>query len=146
MTTTLTGAIYAAARAAALIPTAIAATSLAATTSAASEPLVGQGIGTARCEQLAADIKPSEGLANPVNLALLAWVQGYISAANIALLEDDSKHVDMSTLEETRVLTLVQDFCKANPDKKPVAAIDDLIRKSEKVKATWEPGTVEWEE
>jgi hypothetical protein len=145
MTTTLTGAIYAAARAAALISTTVVATSLAATTSAVSEPLVGQGIGTARCEQLAADIKPSEGLANPVNLALLAWVQGYISAANIALLEDDSKHVDMSTLDETRVLTLVQDFCKANPDKKPVAAIDDLIRKSEKVKTTWEPGTVEWD-
>jgi hypothetical protein len=52
----------------------------------------------------------------------------------------------MSTLDEARVLTLVQDFCKANPDKKPVAAIDDLIRTSEKVKTTWEPGTVEWDE
>ena len=113
---------------------------------AASEPLVTQGIGTASCERLAADLNPAEGLANPVNLALLAWVQGYVSAANIALLEDDSRHVDMNTLDENGVLTLVQTFCKANPDKRPVAAIDDLIRKSEKVKATWEPGSIEWNE
>jgi hypothetical protein len=119
---------------------------VATTVVAASEPLVSQGIGAANCERLAADLNPAEGLANPVNLALLAWVQGYVSAANIALLEDGSRHVDMNTLDETRVLTLVQTFCKANPDKRPVAAVDELIRKSEKVKTTWEPGTVEWDE
>ena len=113
---------------------------------AASEPLVSQGIGAANCERLAADLNPAEGLANPVNLALLAWIQGYVSAANIALLEDESRHVDMNSLDETRVLTLVQSFCRANPDKRPVAAVDELIRKSEKVKTTWEPGTVEWDE
>src|SRR5215467_8468298 len=87
-------------------------------TVAASEPLVSQGIGTAGCERLAADLNPAQGVASPVNLALLAWVQGYVSAANVALLEDDSRHVDMSTLDETKVLTLIHEFCKANPDKK----------------------------
>jgi hypothetical protein len=76
---------------------------------------------------------------------LLAWVQGYISAANISLLEDDSKHVDLSTLDEGKVLALVVGFCKANPDKKPVIAIDDFIRKAPKVKAKWEPGTIDWD-
>ncbi len=125
---------------------AVVATTFATTILAASEPLVSQGIGTASCERLATDIKPGEGLANPVNLALLAWVQGYVSAANIALLEDDSRHIDMNAMDETRVLTLIQTFCSANPDKRPVAAIDDFIRKSDKVKTTWEPGTVEWDE
>jgi hypothetical protein len=115
-------------------------------TAATAAPLISQGIGTASCERLAADIKPAEGLGNPVNLALMAWVQGYVSAANISLLEDDGRHVDMNTLDETRVLTEIQAFCKANPDRKPVAAIDDLIRKSHKVKTTWEPGTVQWDE
>jgi hypothetical protein len=117
-----------------------------AATAAVTVPLISQGIGTANCERLAADIKPADGLANPVNLVLLAWVQGYVSAANIALLEDTGRHVDMNTLDETRVLTKIQAFCKANPDKKPVAAVDDLIRKSEKVKTMWQPGTVQWEE
>jgi hypothetical protein len=112
----------------------------------AAAPLISQGIGTASCERLAADIKPADGLANPVNLALLAWVQGYVSAANIALLEDDGRHVDMSALDETRVLTEIQAYCKANPDKKPVTAVDDLIRKSPKVKTNWESGTVQWDE
>jgi hypothetical protein len=113
---------------------------------AAAEPLISQGIGAASCERLAADIKPADGLANPINLALLAWVQGYVSAANIALLEDDGRHVDMSALDETRVLTEIQAYCKANPDKRPVTAIDGLIRTSPKVKTTWEPGTVQWDE
>jgi hypothetical protein len=113
---------------------------------ATAEPLVSQGIGASSCERLAEDLKPTEGLSNPINLLLLAWVQGYVSAANIALLEDGSRHVDMNTLDEATVLALVQTFCKANPDRKPVAAIDELIRKSAKVTTTWEPGTVEWDE
>jgi hypothetical protein len=112
---------------------------------ARAEPLATQGIGTSSCSRLVADLKPSEGLNNPVNVMLLAWVQGYISAANISLLEDDSKHVDLSSLDEGKVLALVVDFCKANPDKKPVTAIDEFIRKSAKVKAKWEPGTIDWE-
>jgi len=114
--------------------------------SATAEPLLSQGIGASKCGDLTADIRPAEGLFNQVNLMLYAWVQGYVSAANIALLEDDSKHVDMSSLDDAKVLRLVHDFCKANPDKKPVAAIDELIRKSAKIKTNWEPGTVEWDE
>jgi hypothetical protein len=112
---------------------------------ARAEPLATQGIGTSSCARLANDLNPSEGLNNPVNVMLYAWVQGYVSAANIALLEDDSKHVDLSTLDEGKVLNLVASFCKANPDKKPVTAIDELIRKSVKVKAKWESGTIDWD-
>jgi hypothetical protein len=112
----------------------------------AAEPLVSQGIGTSSCARLATDINPAEGLNNPINLLLIAWVQGYVSAANIALLESDAEHIDMSTLDDVKVLNLVEGFCKANPDKKPVAAIDDLIRKSAKIKTKWEPGTIEWAE
>jgi hypothetical protein len=113
---------------------------------AAAEPVVIQGIGTSSCARLAGDVNPAEGLDSPINMLLVAWVQGYVSAANIALLEDDRKHVDMNTLDDAKVLSLVQGFCKANPDKKPIAAIDDLIRKSTKVRTKWEPGTVEWDE
>jgi hypothetical protein len=119
---------------------------LAAASLAAAEPLVSQGVGTSSCDRLADDLNPAEGLSNPINLLLLAWVQGYVSAANVSLLENDGRHVDMNDLDETKVLTLVQTFCKANPDRKPVAAIDDMIRKSAKIKTTWEPGTIEWDE
>jgi len=112
---------------------------------AQAEPLATQGIGTSSCALLVNDLVPSEGLSNPVNVMLYAWVQGYVSAANIALLEDDSKHVDLSTLDEDKVLNLVVNFCKANPDKKPVAAIDEMIRRSAKVKAKWESGTIDWD-
>jgi hypothetical protein len=114
--------------------------------SAMAEPLVSQGIGTSSCARLATDLNPAEGLGNPINLLLFAWVQGYVSAANIALLEDDAKHVDMNTLDDAKVLSLVQGFCKANPDKKPVLAIDEFLRKTAKVKTKWDTGTINWDE
>jgi hypothetical protein len=113
---------------------------------ASAEPLVTQGIGTSNCAQLAGDLNPSDGLYNPINVMLYAWVQGYLSAANISLLEDDSKHVDLSTFDDAKVIGLIQGFCKANPDKKTVVAIDELIRKSAKIKTKWESGTIDWDE
>ena len=113
---------------------------------ARAEPLVTQGIGTSNCGRLANDLKPGEGLSNPVNLMLYSWVQGYVSAANISLLEEDSHHVDMSALDEGKVVTMVMTYCKANPDKKPVSAIDDFLRKSTKIKTKWETGTISWNE
>jgi hypothetical protein len=114
--------------------------------SANAEPLATQGIGTSSCARLAADVSPADGLNNPVNLMLYAWVQGYVSAANIALLEGGAKHIDMSALDEGKVLNLVLSFCKANPDKKPIGAIDEMIRKAAKIKARWAPGTIAWDE
>jgi hypothetical protein len=113
---------------------------------ARAEPVVTQGIGTSSCNRIIADVKPAEGLSNPVNVMLYAWVQGYISAANIALLEDQSMHVDMSTIDGGRVLALVVEFCKANPDGKAVAMVDEMIRRTAKIKTKWEPGTVAWDE
>jgi len=113
---------------------------------AAAEPLVTQGIGATSCARLAADLKPADGLANPLNLILYAWVQGYVSAANIALLEDSAKHIDMSTLDDRKVLYVVFAFCKANPDASPIAAIDEMIRMTPKLAGKWEPGTVAWDE
>ena len=113
---------------------------------ARAEALVTQGIGTSNCGHLASDLKPGEGLSNPVNLMLYSWVQGYVSAANISLLEENSKHVDMSALDEDKVISLVMSYCKANPDKKPVGAIDEFLRKTGKIKTKWETGTITWDE
>jgi hypothetical protein len=111
---------------------------------ARAEPLLTQGIGTSNCARLAGDLKPAEGLGNPVNLMAYAWAQGYISAANISLVEADSKHVDMGQLDENKILNLLVTYCKANPDKQPLGALNDYLRKSPKVHIKWEKGTVDW--
>jgi hypothetical protein len=115
-------------------------------TGASSEPLLSQGIGASNCGRLAADIKPAEGLNDQVNLMLYAWAQGYVSAANMALLEYDSKHIDMSELSDTRLLSMILDYCKSNPDKRPANALDAFIKTAKKGKAEWKTGTVEWDE
>lgn len=111
---------------------------------ARAEPLVTQGIGASNCAKLAAEIKPAEGLGNPVNLMLYSWAQGYVSAANVSLLEADGKHVDVNALDEAKVLNGVLTYCKANPDGRAISAIDDLIRKAAKLKAKWDAGTINW--
>lgn len=120
--------------------------SLFASASVAGEPLLSQGIGASRCGDLVADIKPAEALFNQINLMLYAWVQGYVSAANVALLEYDSKHIDMTDLDASRVLSMILDYCKANPDKRPANALDAFIKTAKKGKAQWKTGTVEWDE
>lgn len=112
---------------------------------AGAEPLVSLGIGTSNCGRLAADLKPAEGLGNPVNLMLYSWAQGYVSAANVALLEADGRHVDMGKFDEATVVDMVLAFCKANPDKKPVTAVDDFLRRAAKLKTRWERGTIVWD-
>ena len=109
------------------------------------EPLLTQGIGTQNCGKLAADLKPSEGLNHPPNYLLFYWVQGYVSAANIYLLNEYTDYVDMNDVEVKVILDLVYAFCKANPDNKPIAAIDQFIREAKKVDAKESDAFDPWE-
>ena len=116
-----------------------------ATTSSA-EPLLTQGIGTQNCGKLAADLKPSEGLNHPPNYLLFYWVQGYVSAANIFLLNEYTNYVDMNDVEANTILKIVFDFCKANPDKKPISAIDKFIQDAKKLDAKEKDVFNPWEQ
>ena len=111
---------------------------------AGAEPLATAGIGVASCEKLAKDMNPAEGLNNTVNYLIFYWVQGYMSAANIALLEGDSQYVDLSLMNEKKLLPLIHDFCKNNPGKKPISVIDQLIEDTDKIEGKWKSGTVPW--
>lgn len=111
---------------------------------AGAQPLATNGIGVASCEKLAKDMKPEEGFNNVTNSLIFYWVQGYMSAANIALLEGDSQYVDLFLMNEKKILPLIHDFCTKNPDKKPISVIDKLIEDSDKVEGKWKSGTVPW--
>ena len=110
------------------------------------EPLSTAGIGLASCAKLVKDMNPSQGLNNMVNALVYYWVQGYMSAANIHLLDDDSDYVDLGAFDEKQILPMVFDFCKQHPDRKPISAIDGFIRKSPKVSGEWKSGTIKWSE
>src|SRR5207237_3652425 len=109
------------------------------------DPLITQGVGLSSCAKLGADLKPSEGLNHPPNYLLFYWVQGYVSAANIYLLNEYTNYVDMNDVEVSVILKLVYDFCRANPDKKPFAAIDQFIREANKVQADEKDAFDPWE-
>jgi hypothetical protein len=111
---------------------------------ALAEPLATAGIGVASCEKLAKDMNPAEGFNNIANSLVFYWVQGYMSAANIALLEGDSQYVDLSLMGETKLLPMIHEFCKKNPGKKPISLIDQLIEDTDKVEGKWKSGTIPW--
>jgi len=110
------------------------------------EPLITQGVGLSSCSKLGNDLKPSLGLDHPPNYLLFYWVQGYVSAANIYLLNEYTNYVDMNTVEAGKIIKLVYDFCKANPDKKPISAIDQFIRDADKVEAKETDAFNPWEQ
>jgi hypothetical protein len=59
-----------------------------AATRAAGEPLLTQGIGLQSCVKLGPSLKPGAGLDHLPNALLFYWFQGYLSAANIYLLNE----------------------------------------------------------
>jgi hypothetical protein len=108
------------------------------------QPLITQGIGVQTCAKL--DLKPSQGLDHPPNYLLFYWVQGYVSAANFLLLNEYTNFVDMNGVDANKILKLVFDFCKANPDQKPISAIDKFIRDANKIEVKEKDVFNPWEQ
>jgi hypothetical protein len=109
------------------------------------EPLLTQGIGVQTCAKLAPSLKPGAGLDHLPNALLFYWFQGYLSAANIYLLNEYTDYVDISAVDEPTITRIVSNFCKSNPDKKPIAAIDKFIRDANKVEAKESDAFDPWE-
>jgi hypothetical protein len=109
------------------------------------DPLVTQGIGLASCAKLAPDLKPDLGLDHMPNALLFYWVQGYMSAANVYLLNEYTDYVDLNAVTAPSILQTISDFCHANPDKKPISAIDKFIRETNKVEAKESDAFDPWE-
>jgi hypothetical protein len=108
------------------------------------EPLTTAGVGLASCQKLAADLKPEEGFNHLPNALVYYWVQGYMSAANIATLEGDSDHIDLSLYDEKRILPAIKEFCEKNPTQKPITLIDEILSSAPRIKANWPKGTIKW--
>ena len=130
---------------AAIALSAIALPLVASATPGHTDPLLTRGIGIQSCEKLAPDLKPAEGLNHVPNYLLFYWVQGYMSAANVYLLNEYTDYVDLAEVDEKTILQVVLDYCKANPDKKPIGAIDEFIRKTKKVTAKESDAFDPWE-
>jgi hypothetical protein len=109
------------------------------------DPLLRQGIGLRSCEKLAPDLKPGAGLDHLPNALLFYWFQGYISAANIHLLNEYTDYVDAGSVDEATITKLVTDFCQANPDKRPVNAIDKFIQDATKIEVKESDAFDPWE-
>jgi len=103
------------------------------------------GIGLSRCEKLGPDLKPGAGLNHLPNALLFYWVQGYLSAANIFLLNEHNDYIDIGRVDEPAITKLVAEFCAENPDKKPISAIDKFIRDTDKVEAKESDAFDPWE-
>jgi hypothetical protein len=109
------------------------------------EPLLTQGIGLQSCAKLASSLKPGAGLDHLPNALLFYWFQGYLSAANIYLLNEYSDYVDIAAVDEATMTQLVSDYCNSNPDQKPITAIDKFIRDSKKIEAKESDAFDPWE-
>jgi hypothetical protein len=111
---------------------------------AQADPLATAGMGLHSCEKLAKDLKPAEGFNHVPNLLMYFWVQGYMSAANIATLEGDGEYIDLSKFDEKVILPAIVEFCSKNPQGKPISLIDQILNDTKKLTGEWKKGTVKW--
>jgi hypothetical protein len=93
---------------------------------------------------LAKDMNPAEGFNNMANALVYYWMQGCMSAANMALLEGDNEYVDLTLMDEKKLLPKIHEFCTKNPDKKPISLIDQMIEDADKIETKWKGGTIPW--
>jgi hypothetical protein len=114
-------------------------------TGSRADALLTQGIGVQSCAKLGPNLKPGAGLDHLPNALLFYWFQGYLSAANIYLLNEYTDYVDIGAVDEPTITKLVFDYCAANPDKKPASAIDKFIRDTKKVEAKESDAFDPWE-
>jgi hypothetical protein len=114
-------------------------------TAGRADPLLRQGMGLQTCEKILSQLKPGAGLDHLPNALLFYWFQGYISAANIHLLNEYTDYVDAGAVDEATITKLVADFCKANPDKRPVNAIDKFIQDATKIEVKESDAFDPWE-
>jgi len=119
--------------------------SFGAATVSSADPLLTSGIGLSSCAKLGPELKPGAGLDHLPNALLFYWTQGYLSAANFFLLNKYTDYIDVGTVMEPAITQIVFDFCKANPDKKPISAIDKFIRDTQKVAAKKSDAIDLWE-
>jgi hypothetical protein len=101
--------------------------------SARAEALATQGIGLQSCQKIAAELKPQDGLNNALNLMMYAWAQGYVSAANVSMLVHKNEATDMRLLDDAKVLDMIAEYCRANPNDKPIGALDRYLASAPKV-------------
>ena len=118
-------------RVALTILAAVAAMSFAAESRA--EPQFRIGAGFQSCEKAAQNLKVGGGLDHLPNALMFIWVQGYMSAANIHLMNEYNDYIDLGAVEEADITQLVSDFCKDNPGKRPIDAIDPMIKRRKKI-------------
>jgi hypothetical protein len=126
--------------------TALALLSTALATAATAEPILRGGIGLQTCEKIATDIKPGMGFDHLPNALMFYWVQGYLSAANIHLINEYSNYVDVGKVSAETILPLVAEFCKSNPDKRPVNALDKFIQDAKKIEIKEAEAFDPWEQ
>ena len=119
--------------------------STAVTSVSRADPLLTSGIGLASCAKIGSDLKPGAGLGHMANALMFYWTQGYLSAANIYLLNEYEDYIDVGAVTEPEVTKLVADFCREHPDKKPISAIDKFIRDADKVTAKESDAFDPWE-
>lgn len=114
--------------------------------SARAEPTINGGIGLSSCGKLGPDLKPADGLNHMPNALLFFWIQGYLSAANIYLLNESTSHIDMNNVDAGKMIKLVADFCASNPDNKPVTVIDKFIKDADKVEVKESQVPTPWDD
>lgn len=102
--------------------------SVALMTSQARAELMITGIGANPCTFLNANTRSGDGWAtNAFTLGAMAWMQGFMSGANVMIREAQKKIYDLDTISRDQQWAYVMEFCRRNPDRNISRAVEDLM-------------------
>lgn len=94
---------------------------------AENEPQYTMGITGLKCEKLLSATKESDSPRSHVPMAMIAWMEGYVSAMNIALKQQGQPRYDIVSMTPHEYWATIYGFCKRNSDKQVMGAIPDIM-------------------
>ncbi len=94
---------------------------------AETEPQYTMGITGLKCEKLLSATKETDSPKSPVPMAMIAWMEGYVSAMNFALNQQGQPRYDIVSMTPHEYWATIYGFCTRNPHKQVMEGIPDIM-------------------
>ncbi len=101
--------------------------SAAASALADNKPQCAMGATGLKCEKLLSATKETDSPKSHIPMAMIAWMEGYVSAANIGLKQQGQPRYDIVSMTLYEYWATIYGFCTRNPDKQVMEVIPDIM-------------------
>lgn len=85
------------------------------------------GVTGLKCSKLLSAASETDSPKSHIPMAMIAWMEGYVSAANISLEKQGEPRYNIVSMTLDEYWATIYGFCTRNPDKQVMEVIPDIL-------------------